>query len=105
MSIVENPASQAHGHTWRQEEVKGEPGHPVAALLPSVLGLVVLEAEPLEGNLQQPWGWEKEKNIELEYKIEDLENELGKEREQMNEFEVSFITDWGSTWSIKVVSF
>ena len=34
MSIVENPASQAHGHTWRQEEVKGEPGHPVAALLP-----------------------------------------------------------------------
>ena len=67
MPIVENPASQADCHTWRQEEVKGEPGHPVAALLPSVLGLVVLEAEPLEGNLQQPWGCKKEQNVEFHF--------------------------------------
>ena len=48
------------------ERIKGYHGNPVA-LIPSVLGLVVLVAEPLEGNLQQPWGCEKEKNIEVHF--------------------------------------
>ena len=53
MPVVENPASQTHGHARGEERVEGEQGHPVVRL-PPVLGLVVLEAKPFEGNLEQP---------------------------------------------------
>ena len=53
MAVVQNPASRTDSHTWRQEGVKAEQSHPVPPLLPSVLGLVVLEAEAFEGNLSR----------------------------------------------------
>ena len=54
MPIVEDPASKAQGHTRGHEGVKGESGHPIYALLPPVLRLVVLEAKAFERNLRQP---------------------------------------------------
>ena len=66
MSAVQNPPSHAHGHTWGDERVKVDHGNPIA-LLPSVLGLVVLVPKPLEGNLQQPWSCKKEKNKEVHF--------------------------------------
>ena len=67
ISVVENLASEAYCHTWRQEVVKGEHGHPVDALLPSVLGLVVPVAKPFEGDLQKPRGCQKKHNIEIHF--------------------------------------
>ena len=64
MTIVEDPAPQTHGHAWRQEGVKAELGHPVA-LLPAVLHLVVLETEPLELDLHEPWVCQKKQKMEF----------------------------------------
>ena len=54
MSIVEDPASEAQGDARGHEGFKGESGHPIYALLPPVLQLVVIEAKAFERNLRQP---------------------------------------------------
>ena len=66
MPIVENPASHAHGHAWGKEIITGQHGDPIV-LLPSVFRLVVLEAKPFEGKLQQPRSCKKEKDLEVHF--------------------------------------
>ena len=67
MPIVEDPASEAQGHARGHEGVKGESGHPIYALLPPVLRLVVFVAKPFESNLQQSRGCKKEQITEVHF--------------------------------------
>ena len=46
MPVVEDLAPQTQSHTGWQERVKVELGHSVLPILPSVLGLIVLETKP-----------------------------------------------------------
>ena len=41
MAIVHDPACQAIGDEWRQKWVKADLSHPIPALLPPELGLVL----------------------------------------------------------------
>ena len=47
MPIVEDLAPQTQSHAGRQERVKVELSHSVLPILPSVLGLAVLETKSL----------------------------------------------------------
>ena len=47
MPIVEDLAPQTQSHAWRQEGVKVKLSHSVLPILPSVLGLAVLETKSL----------------------------------------------------------
>ena len=46
MSVVQDLAPQTQSHAWRQEGVKVNLSHSVLPILPSVLGLIVLETKP-----------------------------------------------------------
>ena len=53
MPVIKDPAPHTQSHTSRQERVKIKLSHPVFSILPSVFGLVVLEAEPFERSLSR----------------------------------------------------
>ena len=65
MTIIKAPAPHTDSHACRQEWVEAELGQPIDHLLPAVLHLVVLETEPLELDLHEPWVCQKKQKMEF----------------------------------------